>query len=518
MKRCILPLLLLVATYGLAQQKTPNIILFLVDDMGWQDCSVPFHTTITEQNKIFRTPNMERMARQGMKFTQAYANQNCTPTRVSIMTGMNEVNHGVNSWTFNRDQNPEESPKLTLGIPQWNMNGLSPVDGVPNTIHATTLASLLKSAGYVTIHSGKAHWGAYGTLGANPLNLGFDINIGGSAAGQPSTYYGLDSFGNNLPKPNIRAVPGLQEFWGKDIFLTEALSQKTIRTLDSVASQGKPFFLNYGQFAVHTPIQGDKRFIQHYYDMGLDTTEARYASLIEGMDKALGDLMDFLESKGLEENTLLVFMSDNGGLTDVARGGRKNQHNLPLRSGKTSGYEGGLRVPMIVRWPGVAAAASTNDAIVAAHDLFPTFLKAAGVQHPVVLQKVDGIDMRPWVERGRGAPMRKLYWHYPHVSLGRGSDLFPFSVMREGPWKLIYNHLTLGFELYNTQLDLGEAHNLMGTAEGRKRGSRMVKELDKALRAGRANMPIDKKTGLALPYPAAIRMATSPRDGNLGGR
>ena len=169
-----------------ATTRRPNIVLFLVDDMGWQDTSVPFHTSVTARNRSYRTPNMERLARNGMKFTQAYACSICSPTRVSLMTGLNAARHRVTNWTLRKNaSNDHRHPTLTF--PEWNVNGLSPQPEVERTVHAKALPAFLRGAGYRTIHAGKAHFGAIGTPGADPGNVGFDVNIGGHAAGGPGS-------------------------------------------------------------------------------------------------------------------------------------------------------------------------------------------------------------------------------------------------------------------------------------------------------------------------------------------
>lgn len=483
------------AATAYAQQQKPNIIVFIVDDMGWQDCSLSFYKEQTRQNRWFRTPNMERLAAKGMKFTNAYANQNCTPSRVSLMTGMNEVNHGVSSWTFHKDKTAIEGGDKNFASPAWNMNGLSASPGVANTIHAAPLPQLLRQQGYKTIHVGKAHFAAFGTPGANPLNLGFDVNIAGGGAGQPGSYLGMKNFGNNAAKSNPRAVPGLEQYWGKDIFVTEAITQEALKQLDSTA--GKPFFLYMAQFAVHTPIEADNRFVSQYYGKGADSVEARYAALVEGMDKSLGDIMDYLERKNLDKNTLIIFLSDNGGLTDVARGEPRNRHNSPLRSGKTSGYEGGLRVPMIVYWPGITGPATTCTQNVIVEDIFPTVLGAAG-KRATTVQQVDGVDITPLLKGGTLPADRALTWHFPHQR-GGAPDVQPFSAIRRGQWKLIYLHKTQQFELYNTETDISEQHNLAVSAPDRVK--KMAMELGKRLKAGRSAMLVDKRSGKGVPYP-----------------
>jgi len=483
----------------------PNIIFFLVDDMGWQDTSVPFYKESTSQNKKFSTPSMDRLAAKGMKFTHAYANQNCTPTRISIMTGMNVLSHHVTTWTLSKNENSEPD---VLGIkqPAWNKNGFSNVPGYENSIYATALPNLLKDKGYSTIHIGKAHFGPFNTPGADPENLGFEINVGGTAAGHPASYYGLDNFGNSPDKKNIRAVPGLEKYWGQDIFLTEALTLEALREVEYARLRKKPFFLYLAHYAVHTPIVADNRFIQRYYDMGLDTIEARYASLVEGMDKSLGDIMNYLDDKKLTENTIIIFMSDNGGLSDVARGEPRNVHNAPLRSGKTAGYEGGIRVPLIFYLPHVTPPASVNEDNVIAEDLFATIASLAGIKNPSTIQNVSGIDFSSYVLKDKKLPSRYLTWHYPHAHLGRHKDVQPFSIIRDGKWKLMYFHLDSHFELYDTETDISESNNLINTEI--KRARVLAKALGKRLKKLNAPMPIVASTGSVVPYPDEIRIPT----------
>lgn len=183
----------LLLTMGMSHAERPNIVLFLVDDMGWQDTSVPFHTETMAFNKRYRTPNMERLANQGVKFTQAYACSVCSPTRISLMTGLNAARHRVTNWTLHKDAtNDRKHP--ALAFPKWNVNGLSPTKGIERTLHATALPAFLREVGYLTIHVGKAHLGAVGTPGEDPGNLGFDINIAGHAAGGPGSFLGTQDF------------------------------------------------------------------------------------------------------------------------------------------------------------------------------------------------------------------------------------------------------------------------------------------------------------------------------------
>ncbi|HAR38041.1 MAG TPA: sulfatase, partial [Porphyromonadaceae bacterium] len=306
-----------------AQETTttrPNIILFMVDDMGWQDTSLPFGTEKTPLNERYHTPNMERLASQGMMFTQAYACSVSSPTRVSLMTGMNAARHRVTNWTLKKNTSTDLQSN-TLEFPEWNVNGICQVAGIPHTAEVTSLTQLLKNSGYHTIHCGKAHWGAIDTPGENPLHFGFEVNIAGHAGGGLTSYLGEENYGNRTdgkPSPP-QAVPGLDKYWGTQTFVTEALTQEALKALDKAKKLGQPFYLYMSHYAIHIPIDKDNRFYQKYMDAGLSEKEAAYAALIEGMDKSLGDLMNWLEQNNLDENTIVIFMSDNGGFSTDTR-------------------------------------------------------------------------------------------------------------------------------------------------------------------------------------------------------
>jgi len=482
----------------------PNIIVFLVDDMGWQDTSVPFWKQVTPFNKRYRTPNMERLAAGGMKFTQAYANCVCTPTRVSMITGMNAARHRVTNWTLKLNEKPDGKDSI-LQVPEWNMNGLNTQEGINNTVVANTLPQLLKRENYFTIHVGKAHFAATETPCANPLNCGFDVNIAGHAAGAPGSYQGTDNFGN---KPdgsakNSWSVPGLAKYHGQDINLTEALTQEALHVLDTVITKKQPFYLYMAHYAVHIPIQPDHRFVQKYLESGLDTIEARYASMVESMDKSLGDLMDYLEQKGLEENTAILFMSDNGGLSAVARGGKPHTHNWPLSSGKGSAREGGVREPMLVKWPGVVEPGSICNDYLIVEDFFPTILDIANVSDKNTVQSIDGQSFIPKLkqERTSGDP-RPLYWHYPNIWGPHGPGIGAYSAIRYDRWKLIYYHKERNFELFDLADDIMEEHNL--AEEQIEKTKELAAMLSNYLRSVDAQMPTVKQTGETVPWPDEV--------------
>lgn len=486
------------------KKSAPNIILFLVDDMGWQDTSVPFYKTATDKNHLYHTPNMEKLASRGVKFTNAYATPVCTPTRVSLMSGMNAARHRVTNWTsVNKDENSDNSDSLFHSV-DWNINGLSPIPNVPKTVFATPLPQLLKNAGYFTIHCGKAHFASAGTPGANPINIGFDVNIGGTSAGQPGSYLSENEYGNILlnGKKSIRAVPGLDEFYGTHTFLTEALTQKTITVLDSVKEKSSPFFLYMAQYAVHLPYEADDRFLAKYEAMGLSKNEAAYATLIEGMDKSLGDLMNWLDQNKLTDNTIIIFMSDNGGLSQVPpRSGVANTQNAPLNVGKGSVYEGGTRVPMIVSWPNKIKPNSITESPIIIEDFFPTILELAQVKKYITVQEIDG---KSFVSQLRNTtvnpPKRTFIWHYPNKWIPQaGPGISWFSAIRVGDWKLIYDYSKQKSSLYNLRLDIGETNDLALANERKK--LELAKLLTTYLKKYSAQLPVYKKTNKVVLWP-----------------
>ncbi len=484
-------------------ESPPNIILFLVDDLGWQDTSLPFWDRTTERNQLYNTPNMERLAAKGMKFTQAYATPVCSPTRISLMTGMNAARHRVTNWTLHRDKmQPMELDHTELDFPFWNVNGMTPDSTIPYAAYAKSFPQILRDNGYKTIHVGKAHLGAIGTPASDPLNIGFDVNIAGHAAGAPKSYLGVENFGN-LPeyKGQPWVVPGLKEYHGKDIFLTEALTDKAIKSIRKPVSEGQPFFLYMALYGVHTPIMANRKYVQAYYDQGLDSVEARYASMIQSMDVALGALIDYTEESGIADNTIILFMSDNGGLSAVARGGTPHTHNLPLSSGKGSIHEGGIREPMIAYWPGHTKAGSTNDQYVIIEDFYPSILELAGVNTYDTPQEIDGKSFMHLLKGGMddASDERPLYWHYPNSWGPTGPGIGSFSAIRKGDWKLIYYHDTESFELFNIEEDIGEEHN-MADKKPRILGP-LAMQLGDYLRSVDAQMPRHKQSKTRVLWP-----------------
>lgn len=487
-----------------AQLKKPNILLFMVDDMGWQDTSVPFDTQPTPLNQRYHTPNMERLSAMGVKFTQAYASSVSSPSRCSLMTGVNAARHGVTNWTFRKNTATDE-PHPVLTMPQWNVNGIQPVAGVPHSFHATSLAQILADDGYHTIHCGKAHFGAENTPSADPLNYGFKTNIAGHAAGGLASYLGTERFGHDsIGKPvSGFAVPGLEEYWDKDIFVTEALTQEAIKAMGGAIDKSEPFFLYMSHYAVHVPLQADDRFVDKYLQKGLSHSEAAYASMIEGMDKSLGDLMDFLQQREQLENTVIIFMSDNGGYSLWGRTPPMHSHNHPLRSGKGSAYEGGIREPMIVYWNGVATPGSSVDSYLIIEDFFPSILEMAQIEMYDTVQSIDGVSFVPMLKGdANDSSSRQLIWNMPNnwVS-GDFSDygIGATATIRQGDYKLIYWYENGRKELYNIRKDIGETENL---AESMPLLTKQLStQLAESLRRVDAQRPSFTASGMPCPWP-----------------
>lgn len=464
---------LLVFHSSLFAASQPNIVIMLVDDMGVMDTSVPFLTDAEGRpkryplNDFYRTPNMERLAERGIRFNNFCAMSVCSPTRISIMTGQNAARHRTTNWI-----NPDRDNAGPQGPVVWNWKGIQKGD--------TTLPRLLRANGYRTIHVGKGHFAPREFEGANPQAIGFDINVAGASIGAPGSYYGLNHFGgisngkSKAKKPGS-AVPGLEKYHGQDIFLTEALTLEAKTHISDAAKEKKPFFLYFAHYAVHSPHQSDPRFAANYANSGKPQPAQNFATLVEGMDKSLGDLLDHLESQGIADQTLVFFLGDNG--SDAPLG---NEHAVacaaPLRGKKGSHYEGGMRVPFIASWakqnpnkehqkrlPIPAGAIQNQQAAV--YDLFPTLLDLVGIktpaQHAVDGKKLDTLfSGKPDDSRSETFLM-----HYPHSP--HRTDYW--TSYREAGWKVIYHYFPSEvsggshYQLFNLKTDPFEQKDLSTT-------------------------------------------------------
>lgn len=500
----------LLSTTATSAKSRPNIILFLVDDMGWQDTSVPFwNNTKTPLNQRYHTPNMERLAAMGVRFTSAYACPVSSPSRCSLMTGMNAARHRVTNWTLNYNQETDNK-NTTLNFPAWHVNGIQPdtVTTAHNTHRstpATTLPQILRQNGYYTIHCGKAHFGAKSTPGANPLNMGFDINIAGSEIGGPSSYLAANKFGSGSFQ-----VKGLEKYHGQDLFLTECLTREALEALKIPIQNKQPFYLYMSHYAIHGPYNKDSRFYDKYINKhdeqlkgALNHSEACFAALVEGMDKSLGDILDFLEQdKKVAQNTIVLFMSDNGGQANAPRQGQYYIQNAPLHAGKGSAYEGGVREPMIVYLPGKQLGGTCNDNPIMIEDFFPTILNMAGIKKYKTRQKVDGISFLPLLQNPSIKRKRTIVWHYPNLwgeVIDRTHGYGTTSTILKGHYKLIYFWETGEKQLFNIKEDIGEQQNLI--TQKPLLAKQLAEELTRSLKSYKAQRPSYKTTGALVPYP-----------------
>ncbi len=499
---------------NLVAQDKPNIIFFLVDDMGWQETSVPFWTEETALNRRYNTPNMERLAELGVKFTDAYACAISSPSRASLMSGMNAARHRVTNWTLQYDTKTDASSS-TLTLPDWNYNGIQPDTvtseyNLKNTTLVTPFTKILQENGYHTIHCGKAHFGSISTASEDPLTMGFDVNIAGGANGAPGSYLAADNYGSG----NYH-VSGLEDYYAQGTFLTEALTLEAIKAMEEPIENGQPFYLYMSHYAIHTPYNPDSRFTTNYmqadgtgvYDeqlqANLNTNEINHAALIEGMDKSLGDIMDFLEEQGVAENTIIIFMSDNGGQAVSVRQGQANyDQNYPLRAGKGSSYMGGVREPMIVYWPNVTEGGTTNDSRVMIEDFFPTILELAGVTEYETVQHVDGKSIVDVIRNNTQGQDRTIIWHFPNLwgeSQSRDEGYGAYSAIMKGDYHLLYFWETQERRLYNVKDDIAEVNDLASTLP--EVVNELSKELADSLRAYDAQRPIYTSTGDTICWP-----------------
>ncbi|MBQ9893342.1 MAG: sulfatase [Bacteroidales bacterium] len=420
----------------------PNILFILADDYGWKDTGATGST-------FYETPSIDRIAADGVNFTQSYAAcQVSSPSRASLMTGLFTTRHGITDWIG--EKSGEDWRTMGRHTPLLPADYEHELD----CERFATLPELLKEGGYSTFMAGKWHLGRETT----PEDAGFEINKGGYWAGHPQSGY-------FVPYNNPKLPDG-----PKGENLSMRLASETCSFLREQKTSKKPFFIYLSFYAVHSPIQTTREKWQHFRDKSVEmvpeedgaflvdrTLPVRqrqddpvYAGLVNQMDDAIGMVMDELRSLGLDKNTIVVFTSDNGG---VSSGDNYSTSNLPLRGGKGRQWEGGLRVPLFVSVPGNKLKGSSNDTPVCTIDMLPTLLDYAGVPVP---EGIDGVSIRPLME-GKHLADRPLYWHYPHYG-NQGGD--PSTAMREGKWKLIWYHLDGHYELYDLENDEKELHDV----------------------------------------------------------
>ena len=390
----------------------PNIVFILIDDMGWTDVGC-FGST------IYKTPNIDKLAAQGMRFTDAYAACNvCSPTRASILTGKYPARLHLTDWIPGHD-----NPNAKLSIPDWTMHF---------PLEETTLAEALKPAGYVSACIGKWHLGDESYY---PEKQGFDVNIGGNHKGSPNSYF------SPYKNPKLTDGPNGE-------YLTDRLASDAENFIK--ANKNKPFFLYLSNYAVHVPLQAKKEYVDQYVACGLSPkgqNSATYAAMIESVDDGVGRVMKTLDDLGIAENTVVIFMSDNGGLL-------KSTSNAPLRAGKGTAYEGGVREPMIVKWPGVTKPGSECSVPVISCDFFPTILEMCNVAQP---GPVDGVSLVSLLKGGSSLSREALFWHYPHYHTAGAT---PYGAVRAGDYRLIEFYEDNRLELYDLKKDIGEKTDL----------------------------------------------------------
>ena len=402
----------------------PTSILFLLtDDLGWHD-TAPFGNTFID------TPNLTRLAAESARFTNAYAACCvCSPTRASILTGKYPARLHLTDWIPGRKQ----WPYAKLLTPSFNQQ-------LP--LGETTIAEALKPRAFRSAAIGKWHLGG---SGFSPTDQGFDVNIAGNAAGSPPKYFGP------LELPNLKLEPGE--------FLTQRLAYEGGRFIRETGA--KPFFLYEAQFTVHIPLQAPDDLIEKYRKRDIGDCDPTYCAMVETADTAIGQLLKSLEDSGQADHTIVVFFSDNGGVRYQGARPKPITSNAPLRAGKGHLFEGGIREPLLIRWPGVSKPGSIIDTPVSSVDFFPTFCEAMNVTPGAV----DGVSLRPLLE-GRKIADRPLFWHYPHYSDQGGR---PASAVRLGDWKLIEFLEDGRLELYNLRGDMGERKNLVKREAARAR-------------------------------------------------
>ncbi len=418
----------------------PNIILILADDLGWTDLS-------GYGSDLYQSPHLDQLARDGVRFTTGYsACCVCSPTRAALLTGKYPARLHVTDWI--------------PGLPPANPKVIVPDFTEHLPLEEVTLAEALKPHGYSTASIGKWHLGDEASY---PEHHGFDLNIAGTHEPRPTPGY-------FAPYDIATLAQGPE---GE--YITDRLGDEAVKFLRDHAT--RPFFLYLPHFAVHTPIQGKPDLVEQYRAIPrgkLTHQNAIYAAMIHSLDETVGRIRETLDELKLTERTLIVFTSDNGGRVPTTS-------NVPLRAGKGSCHEGGVRVPLIVTWPGTIAAGVTSEAPVITCDLYPTLLELVGRPIPEG-HTPDGVSLVPLLHSQAALPERSLYWHYPHYQHYQQGGTTPYSAIRKGDWKLIEYLSDERVELYNLAQDLGEQQDRSASEPQR------VESLRRELRNWRASV------------------------------
>jgi len=453
--------------------KKLNFIFILVDDLGWID-------TGCYGSQFYETPNIDRLAAEGMRFTDAYAAcAVCSPTRAAVMTGRYPARLGVTDWIRARFQGgkiPADKKNPTEYVGGKNKKLLCPPNALWMELEELTIAEALKPAGYTSCHIGKWHLGADDWY---PDKQGFDFNIGGCDFGQPPNYFDPYSRKGQGPIPTLNPRRNGE-------YLTDREADEAVKFIRR--HKDKPFFLYMAHYAVHTPIQAKADLVAKYKaKKPTNQKNPKYAAMVESVDDAMGKICSVLDELNLAERTIIFFTSDNGGLMGVT-------NNAPLRAGKGHPYEGGIREPLLVRWPKVIKPGTVSHEPVTSVDYFPTICQAAGVTLPRD-RDIDGVSLLGHLKSNGIQKLNRdtLFWHFPHY---RG-NIMPYSIIRDGNWKLIKRYDTSAssvepgktFELYNLKGDLSESNDLSQVLPAK------VRQLDAKLRRWL------RLTGAKLPRP-----------------
>lgn len=411
-----------------------NIVFILADDMGWADLGC-------YGADLHETPRIDQFAEESVRFTNAYAMSVCSPTRATLLTGKHAARVRFTIWAEGAEGGGPKNRPLRDAASIWDL---------PH--EETTLAERLRDAGYLTALVGKWHLGGWQHY---PETHGFDINIGGTGWGAPQTFWWPYS-GNQRFGGEFRYVPDL-EFGKPGEYLTDRLTDEALKVIDHAGKQ--PFFLFLSHHSVHTPIEAKEEDVAHFdakLEPGMNHQHGVYAAMMKNFDDNVGRVLDHLKDRGLEETTLVIFASDNGGFIGADKASGRDMpvtNNHPLRSGKGSLYEGGIRIPLIIRWPGATRAGTVCDEPVITMDLFSTMLAAAGLPS----EADDGVDLTPLLKDPPSALGRDaLFFHYPHYY----PTTSPVSAIRDGDWKLLEFFEDDHIELYNLREDLSEQRDL----------------------------------------------------------
>ena len=409
-----------------------NFILILIDDLGWSDLGC-------YGSKYYETPNIDRLAEEGLRFTDAYAAAAvCSPTRAALLTGRYPARIGITDWMRAAPQSKPEKTKSAETYENVGEKLLTPQNPFWMNLEEETVAEVLKRAGYATAQIGKRHLGPEPWY---PDKQGFTFHRGGSDLGQPPQYFFPYSPGRQKRLAGFeKGEPGE--------YLTD---REATEAVDFIRNhKDRPFFLYLSHYAVHTPIQA-KPELTRKFEAKPKTGQknAAYAAMIASMDQSVGKVLAELDALNLTDKTVVILTSDNGGLASVT-------NNSPLRTGKGTPYEGGLRVPLIIRWPDVVQADTESNVPVSSIDIFPTLLDIAGLPQSAT-HTIDGKSLLGILEGEKELEREAIYWHFPHY---RGADATPYGIVRNGHHKLIRFYEDDRLEFYDLSLDIGEEHNL----------------------------------------------------------